>query len=71
MTFEKFHTYYDAIGRQWEVSDRVNHVLLVALKDDNGCPTYPTHRLAVDEDGLRATVRLKDGFTTIYAEEEK
>ena len=68
MTFEKFHAYYDAIGRQWKVTDRVNHVLLVACVNDNGMPAFPRYCLAVDEDGLRATVRLADGFTTIYAD---
>ncbi len=64
MTFEVYHAYKDANGCKWRILDRVNHVMLVVLEG----PVFLVY-LAVDEDGLRATIRRLSGTTTLYAEE--
>lgn len=72
MTFVKGKAYYDAIGRVWHVLCK-NTLLdgttvLTVARWMVGGPNIYAH--AVEDDEIRATVLLDDGFTTIYSDDE-
>lgn len=69
MTFVVGNRYSDAIGRRWKVvrsaSDSEGNLVLIVRNWRKGLC------LAFEDYEGTATVLLKDGFTTIYAEAEE
>lgn len=71
MTFRIGETYYDAVGRRWTV------IQIVKIKDELALVVKKNkwigkkYYLAMIDSQDRATVFLDEGFTTIYAEDEK
>ncbi len=69
MTFEVGRKYYDAVGRKWKVissvSDSEGRIVLAVRRWGKGvCIAFEEY------DGV-ATVLFKEGFTTLYVEEEE
>ena len=75
--FKVGETYFDAVGRRWNVRQifKVNGWPCLMLS--RWTPTMmfgltnEWHPGIVEDDGKTATVLLDEGFTTLYAEEEK
>lgn len=69
--------YTDAAGRKWEVRQVFNVNGWPCLLLSKWTPTIvfgftnEWHPAIVEDDGKTATVLLDEGFTTLYAEEEK
>ena len=69
--------YSDAVGRKWEVRQifKVNGWPCLMLSRWTPTTlfglTNEWHPAIVEDDGKTATVLLDEGFTTLYAEEEK
>lgn len=72
MTFEEQQLYHDAVGRLWEIVQIVRlhpgETLLLLRRHK---PITNLWAIAVDNGDDTATIMEKEGFTTIYAEEEK
>ena len=73
--FKVGETYFDAVGRKWNVRQifKVNGwtCLLLCRWDSMPLCSMIWHPATVEDGGKTATILFDEGFSTLYAEEEK